>query len=85
MTDDTNELWLQEKEKYLKNARLQWADYKMPKPTWDHDHCEFCWEKFMEGGQGGTKASGYRLESEDVWVCKECFHKYQSRYNWTSV
>jgi len=29
-------------EKYLQNSTLKWQKYKMPRPKWDHDHCEFC-------------------------------------------
>jgi hypothetical protein len=28
-------------------ATVSWSDWYSLKPSWDHDHCEFCWATFM--------------------------------------
>ena len=35
-------------ERYLSEAELTRKPYKAPSATWEHDHCEFCWSKFMD-------------------------------------
>jgi hypothetical protein len=30
---------------YLQGAVLRWSSYKQPSPAWDHDYCEFCWQR----------------------------------------
>jgi hypothetical protein len=35
-------------ERYLKGATLTWRRYRAPSDTWEHDHCQFCWAKFMD-------------------------------------
>src|SRR5262249_37184350 len=37
-------------ERYLEGAVLHRARYHKPDGEWDHDHCEFCWEPFVEDG-----------------------------------
>ncbi len=69
----------------LRGAELKWQAYKMPKPTWDHDHCEFCWEKFMEPGNSGTLHEGYYCESEETWICSTCFEEQKAEYQWKVV
>ena len=39
---------LQGQEKYLFGATLLRKRYKAWSEDWDHDHCEFCWAKFMD-------------------------------------
>ena len=53
----------QEIDTRLVDAKLKWRAWKMPKPTWDHDHCEFCWAKFMEPGNPDTLPEGYWVEA----------------------
>jgi hypothetical protein len=38
---------LQGQEKYLKGVMLSLIAYSPSNPNNDHDHCEFCGEKFM--------------------------------------
>jgi hypothetical protein len=32
---------------YLHGIRLRWRRYGAWSATWDHDHCDFCWAKFI--------------------------------------
>lgn len=66
----------------LRGALLTWRPYKMPKPTWDHDHCEFCWAKFMEPGNADTLHEGYYCGAEDTWICPKCYEEKKTEYQW---
>jgi hypothetical protein len=32
----------------LAGVSMCWARYVAPRRDWDHDHCEFCWQKFVD-------------------------------------
>ena len=47
MADDED--WrLRGQEDYLQGATLVRKRYKAWSEDWEHDHCEFCWTKFMD-------------------------------------
>ena len=49
MSDDQD--WrLRGQEQYLHGATLLRTRYKAWSEDWEHDHCEFCWAKFMDPG-----------------------------------
>jgi len=35
-------------EQYLKGLRLSWKRFQAYSGNWDHEHCEFCWRKFLD-------------------------------------
>jgi len=39
---------LTDQEKHLHGAALAWKTYHAKSATWEHDHCAFCWAKFMD-------------------------------------
>jgi hypothetical protein len=39
---------LRSQEDYLQGATLVHKRYKAWSEDWEHDHCEFCWTKFMD-------------------------------------
>ena len=47
---DDKDWRLQGQEKYLQGATLLRKRYKAWSEDWEHDHCEFCWAKFMDPG-----------------------------------
>ncbi len=47
-TPDEKDWRLQGQENYLKGATLLRKPYRALSPDWEHDHCEFCWAKFMD-------------------------------------
>ncbi len=58
------------------------------KYTSDHDHCEFCWAKFMEEGdpphpedQHVMVHEGYATE-DSIWICDQCFSDFYERFSW---
>ncbi|MEQ9616670.1 MAG: hypothetical protein RLN60_01405 [Phycisphaerales bacterium] len=72
----------------LQGCRFEWRQYSAPSPEWDHDHCEFCWAKFMVGANAPADAlsEGYRtmaLETER-WVCRQCFEDFKDEFGFTA-
>jgi hypothetical protein len=73
---------LQGQEKYLKGATLSWKRYARPSESWDHDHCEFCWDKFMEVDIPDTLHAGYAT-ADNRWICPRCFGDFVDLFSWT--
>ncbi len=72
-------------ERYLTGVTLRWQEYRAPRPDWDHDHCAFCWAKFMEGAEPEIQHAGYATVDRTHWVCKQCFTDFQERFKWKVV
>ena len=45
---DKDDWRLRGQEDYLSGKVLYFRTWKAPKKEWDHDHCEFCWDKFSD-------------------------------------
>ena len=73
---------LTNQEEYLKGVTLQWKTYSKYRPGWEHDHCEFCFAKFMEPGEEDTLHEGYATEDNDHWVCEKCFEDFKDMFKW---
>jgi len=83
MVDPTD--WrLQGQEKYLKGVELRWQVYRRypEKPDWDHDHCEFCWAKFIVEDYPDVLHEGCSTLDEYRWVCKGCFEDFKESFQW---
>jgi hypothetical protein len=39
---------LTDQESWLHGAELIWKRYRARSETWEHEHCVFCWAKFMD-------------------------------------
>lgn len=72
-------------EAYLKGVTLQRKRYTRHSDTWDHDHCEFCWAKFMEAENSEFLTEGYATQGSERWICHKCFEDFQSEFRWTVV
>ena len=48
----------------------------------DHDHCEFCWAKFMVEDYPDVLHEGYSTLDEYRWVCKGCFEDFKESFQW---
>jgi hypothetical protein len=79
---EPNDWRLTNQEKYLKGATLVWHVYQAPRPDWDHDHCSFCWAKFMEQPLPETLQVGYSTPDNYYWVCKPCFEDFSDLFHW---
>lgn len=86
MATPTDEDWrLNGQESFLLGVELTRADYVPPSPTWDHDHCEFCWAKFMDKDGPDIQRTGYNKLVDEilVWICNDCFGDFKKRFRWT--
>ena len=67
-------------ERVLHGVTLVRRAYQPSRPSWDHDHCEFCHAKFsmadVDHKNGFATADGYR------WVCVECFADFREEFAW---
>jgi hypothetical protein len=70
-------------ERYLVGAILRLENYVPPSEIWDHDHCDFCWEKFTFGDNTAGLKRGYTTLDHSHWICEKCFHDFQSRFKLT--
>lgn len=67
-------------EEYLKGAALTHVSlYHAPRPEWDHEHCEFCWEKIAE--YEGCQHSGFCTLDRYHWICEACFRDFQEEFD----
>lgn len=83
-----NEDWrLQGQERYLSGVTLTYRRYRRyPKdPDWDHDHCSFCWAKFMVEDYPDVLHDGYCTLDDYHWICTNCFADFHERFGWTVV
>ena len=68
---------------YMKGATLIWREYTTVSDGWDHEHCEFCFQKFMAvPADKDAETAGYTTPDEDRWVCKQCFEDFRDRFEW---
>jgi hypothetical protein len=73
---------LQGQEEYLKDISLSWKKYTRYSESWEHDHCEFCWAKFMEEDLPDVLHAGYATEDNYRWICEQCFEDFKDMFNW---
>lgn len=66
---------------------FEWLAYSPASAEWDHDHCAFCWVKFMVGANAPPDAigEGYRTREGDSWVCRECFEDFREELGFTTA
>src|SRR5947207_1634048 len=67
-------------ERFLHRATLVYRPWRESRPGWDHDHCEFCWAKFMLDGAPNTLAAGYCTPDEYRWICPKCFADFTEEF-----
>ncbi len=74
-----NDWRLRNQEDYLKSEVLIKSKYKKPSEKWDHDHCDFCFEKFSEND--GDLHEGYCTKDKRIWICEECYEDFKEDFN----
>jgi len=83
MAQDTD--WrLRGQERYLQGVALVRRDYRrcQKNADWDHDHCQFCFGKFMVEDLPDVFHVGYCTEDEYHWICEQCFQDFRERFCW---
>ena len=78
---------LRGQEQYLQGATLVWRIYLngTGNPKWDHDHCEFCWAKFMVEDLPEVLHEGYSTEDRSHWICPDCFNDFNAQFQWRTA
>lgn len=66
---------------YLKNACLRKLPYALRNTKADHDHCEFCMDKFSDSD--GDLHLGYCTLDGYYWICEECCRDFKEMFGWT--
>ncbi|MCC8042454.1 MAG: hypothetical protein LIO69_02890 [Oscillospiraceae bacterium] len=69
--------------KYLNNIKLKHIEFQNKSVASDHEHCEFCMDKF--GSEKGMLKKGYCTENEYHWICEKCYNDFKDYFNWTIV
>lgn len=82
---EKNDWRLMGQEDFLMNAKVCRKRYKAPSPRWDHDHCVFCTDKFMD--RDGYLREGYCTLNCDgtFWICDECFEDFKEMFHFELV
>ena len=65
---------------YLFQAKLKHMDYAERASKTDHDHCEFCMDKFSD--RPDDLHIGYCTADEYYWICEECFTDFAEMFEW---
>jgi hypothetical protein len=75
---------LQGQDKYLFQAELKFQKYSDRKTNTDHDHCEFCMNKFSDS-LPGCFTDGYTTIDDYHWVCINCFQDFNEVFRWVII
>jgi hypothetical protein len=78
---EPNDWRLTNQHRHLMHARLVYREYE-PAPGNDHDHCEFCWAKFMHSGDPDILTEGYSTPDRYRWICEQCFNDFAPEFQW---
>ena len=71
-------------EKYLLGKSLSWNKYTPNTEKDDHDHCAFCFKKFMVTAGNEVATEGYSTKNNSHWVCEKCFEDFKEEYKWAA-
>jgi len=82
MAREDNDWRLTGNQDYLKGISLVWRRYTRYSDKWEHDHCEFCYAKFMEEPGPEILTEGYATPDKYRWICKTCFDDFNDLFNW---
>lgn len=77
LTEEDDWRLMRGQEAYLKGVTLKKQAYQ-PIPPNDHDHCEFCMEKFS----ANHLTEGYCTPDEKIWICPACYAEFQKQFAW---
>lgn len=82
---EENDWRLQGQQKFLKGIPLWWKEYARHGESREHDHCEFCWAKFMGEGYPDVLHEGYATEDNERWICEPCFEDFKDLFDWEVI
>lgn len=75
---------LRGQEEYMQGIQFIYKSFVSSNDNSKHEHCEFCWHKFMEQPEGVEDCSseGYCSSDGKYWVCEECFEDFKNEFSW---
>lgn len=78
---------IQGQEKSLTGAELIRRRYRRyaRNPNWDHDHCEFCFDRFAVADPPEASPIGYATPDDYRWICETCFADFRGRFAWKVI
>jgi hypothetical protein len=79
---EENDWRLTNQETYLKGVPLCRKKYVQYSDSWEHEHCEFCWAKFMNEDAPDVLREGYATEDNYRWICGQCFEDFKDLFQW---
>ena len=79
---EPNDWRLTNQERYLKGVTLVWHSYSPASPKNDHDHCEFCFAKFMKIEGPDILNIGFSTVDRGRWICKSCYEDFADLFAW---
>jgi len=84
---EKNDWRLTNQEDYLAGVTLVRRSYRQnaKNPEWDHDHCEFCFEKFSLDSSIDELREGYATLDDYRWICPSCFEDFKEMFKWNVV
>lgn len=65
-------------DKYLEGITLKFCNFDSK--FREHDHCEFCFEKFGDGAE--DLHQGYCSLDNYHWICENCYNDFKDYFNW---
>ncbi len=72
----------QGQETYLSGLEYWKKQYKKFSDSWEHDHCDFCGDKFCESKlELDCLHEGYATTDNYRWICENCFVLFKEKYN----
>ena len=80
---DKDDWRLRGQEGYLSGKVLCFRKWKASKKEWDHDHCEFCWDKFSD--EENALHEGYTTKGLYYWICSTCYKDFKEMFQWNTV
>lgn len=86
LSDEIKDWRLNGQEDYLLNAELIKKTYTET----DHEHCVFCWGKFMNKAIAPTEYlnysnEGYCTKDGKYWICESCFNDFKKLFKWEAI
>jgi hypothetical protein len=82
--DEISDWRLTDQKNYLNKVELLFSKYEA-RENWDHDHCVFCWDKFISTQMDGIEVlhtEGYCTLDKYHWICRNCFNDFKEQFDW---
>jgi hypothetical protein len=76
--------WRLAQHDFLRGATVSWESYIPRSEVWDHEHCSFCRQTFMEVAAPNVHTEGYVtfLFDDEWWICEGCFEDFREEFGW---